>query len=123
MPPPVDRGAYTLEFSILDRALISDRGIQVGFSTCGEAYKFRERVNKARALDRELNRRIYRDEPDHPMYGRTEYGILITRIVHDPERGRWLCRIEKTDIEEMDIEDIPPPEIEEEGEDDVEGTD
>jgi hypothetical protein len=121
MGSPIDRAAYATEFEIFDQALASERGMQVPKKTEAEAYKLRERLNSARALDRELNRRIFRENPDDPRYGSSEYAALVIKIVEDVQRGRWLCRLEKGKIEEMEIEEIPPPEEEEE--DGTEGSD
>lgn len=120
MGSPVDRAAYITEYDLFDRALVSERGIQVLKDTHGEAVKLRERLNSARALDREHNRRMYRDDPDDPRYANSEYAPIIIRILFDAKRGKWLCRLEKSSIEALDIEDIPAPEEEE---DDTGGAD
>jgi len=114
MAVSIDRAAYATEYEIFDRALASERGILVYRESEAKCFDLRFRLNKARQLDRELNRRIYRDDPLHPMYGRSEYSAIVIRIEYNVAGDRWYCRLEKAIIEDVEIEDIPPPGTEEE---------
>lgn len=105
----LDRKNYEDCYDLFDRALASDWGVQRIFETQSEAFSYRSRLNKARQLDRELNKRIHADNPDHPEYGQSYYSAIIIRIRYDDDRDRWLCRLEKLTAHESLIEEIPPP--------------
>jgi len=113
LPTPVSRQAFIDCYELLDRAIESTRGIQRLFDDHGAAMNFRVRLHKARAYDRHNNQLIY--QPDDPLYAQTIYAQIVVREPRfDPDRGKWVLKLEKGVVEEMDIEEIPGPRIEEE---------
>jgi hypothetical protein len=106
MPLPLDRAHYADCFDIYDKALASKKGVQRIFKDEEGANQFRQRLHKARALDRELNRRVYSAQTDHPLYGSSQYSIIVVRVVFDEDRDLWLCRLEKNEIPEGEVEEI-----------------
>lgn len=107
-----DRGAYADCFELFDQALASERGVQRIFSSQSEARMFQGRACRARQLDRGLNRKLYFDQPEHPLYNRSEYAAITVRVAYDNNRSVWLCRFERVDINNMEVEEIPPSEDE-----------
>jgi hypothetical protein len=107
---PLSKLAYADCYELLDRAMESERGIQRLFVDKGEAMNYRMRLQKARDEDRKQSRLVY--QPGDPLYNTTEYAALTVRMPSlDHERQRWVVRIEKRLVGEMEIEEIPPPEI------------
>ena len=106
MPLPLDRAHYADCYDIYDKALASKKGVQRIFKDEEGANQFRQRLHKARLLDRELNRRVYSAQPDHPLWGSSQYSVIVCRVVYVEERDVWLCRLEKNEISEMEIEEI-----------------
>ena len=107
MITPVSRLAYADCYDLLDRAIESPRGIQRLFADRGQAMNFRVRVQKARDYDRQQSMRVY--DPDNPLYGQTIYAQITIRMPRfDEERGKWVVKLERNLIENMEIEDIPP---------------
>lgn len=108
MATPVSRLAYAECYEVLDRALESERGIIRLFFDKGQAMNFRTRVQKARDYDRKQSMLIY--QPTDPLYGQTIYAALTIRMpAYDKERERWMVRIEKNLVSDMEIEEIPEP--------------
>ena len=108
MPLPLDRKAYADCFEIFDRALASKKGIRVFRESEAAAYYLRNRLNRARSLDAELNRRVYHAQPDHPLYGSSEYYKVIVLAEYDITRDRWVCVLMRNSFAEADIEEIEP---------------
>ncbi len=106
MALPLDRKAYADCYEIFDRALASKKGVRVFRDTIEATTYLRNRLNKARALDKELNRRVY--QPDHPLHGSSEYYKVSVRLSFVEEKGRWACELTKNDFTEADIEEIEP---------------
>ena len=104
----LDRKAYADCFEIFDRAIASKKGIRVFRESKAGAYYLRNRLNRARALDTELNRRVYHAQPDHPLFGSSEYYKVAIGVGFDEERARWVCTLTKNDFAEADIEEIEP---------------
>lgn len=81
------RGAYADCFELFDRALDSPKGIRVAIGTgpdaVGPATHLRQRLNKARVLDRDAMRRIY--EHTDPKHGVSPYDTLVVRILSSTE--------------------------------------
>jgi hypothetical protein len=102
-----NRDAYADCYGLLDRALASPRGVQKVCTTHEEAFRLRNRVNKARVLDRDQSRKIYSATPDHPLYNTSDYYKLTVRIEEDPGRGVWLLLIEKNIVREIEVEELP----------------
>lgn len=99
-----DRAAYATEYALLDRALESERGVQVVCKSPAKAKELQFRLNRARQLHRELNRRANIEvDPS------TDYSVIVIRTpVWDHLTDRWLCKLEKLRIEDLTVEDIPP---------------
>jgi len=106
MPLPLDKAHYADCYEIFDRAMASTRGVQRKFQDKESANIFRQRLHKARALDRELSRRVYQATTDHPLWGSSQYSVIVCRLIYDEKRDIWLCRLEKNEIDPSDIEDL-----------------
>jgi len=74
-------------------ALDDSRGYRIKFATHGEANIFQLRLHQARALQRDINKRIY--EPSHPLWGSSEFDKLIVRIPREDTEGGWWIYIER----------------------------
>jgi hypothetical protein len=110
MPLPSDPAYYADCFDLFAKALLAPHGVQKVCTSWDEAYQFRQRLHKARALSRELSRRAF--GPDHPLHNTSEYYGVVARIVFDEKRGVWLLRLEKRELRNEEIEEIMPAEIE-----------
>lgn len=109
MTTPVSRMAYEECYDILDRAMESERGIQILYDKKGDALHFRVMLCAARDQDRKNNGRVY--QPGDPLYRQTLYSKLRIRMpIFDEERNKWVLRLGKDVIEDMEIEEIPAPE-------------
>jgi hypothetical protein len=104
----LSKTAYSDCLELFERALGTPRGVQRLFDLERQAIHFRDRMNSARKLDRKNNRAIYADEPEHPLYARSEFDVFTIRIARDFERDKWLVRVELLVLDEADIEEIPP---------------
>jgi hypothetical protein len=62
----------------MDAALDDPVGVRLQVPDLDAAYNLRLRLNQARKLDRDQNKKIH--EPDSPMHGRSEYDRLVFRI-------------------------------------------
>ena len=107
-------GAFALQkladcFDLFAKALAAPHGVQKVCISWDEAYQFRQRLHKARALSRELSRRAF--GPEHPLHNTSEYYGVVARIVFDEKRGVWLLRLEKRELKNEEIEEIIPAEI------------
>lgn len=65
-------------FEALDRALASPRGIRIIVDDEGAAYHLRNRLHKARVLDRKANAETY--DETHPLHGTSEYDELVVKL-------------------------------------------
>jgi hypothetical protein len=110
MPLPSDPAYYADCFDLFAKALLAPHGVQKVCTSWDEAYQFRQRLHKARALSRELSKRAF--GPDHPLHNTSEYYGVVARIVFDEKRGVWLLRLEKRELKNEEIEEIMPAEIE-----------
>jgi len=110
MPLPSDPAYYADCFDLFAKALSAPHGVQKVCLSWDEAYQFRQRLHKARALSRELSRRAF--GPEHPLHNTSEYYGLVARIVFEEKRGVWLLRLEKRELKNEEIEEIMPAEIE-----------
>lgn len=109
MPLPSDPAYYADCFDLFAKALAAPHGVQKVCTSWDEAYQFRQRLHKARALSRELSRRAF--GPDHPLHNTSEYYGVVARIVFEEKRGVWLLRLEKRELRNEEIEEIMPAEI------------
>jgi hypothetical protein len=104
-----DHPAYADCYEFFEQAMTSERGVRIRFISKTAAMAYRFRMNKARQLDRERNRRIHTADPDNPAYNRSEYAGIIISIVYDEERDIWLMELRKaiSATYELQVEDIP----------------
>lgn len=72
-----------------------------------DAEHLKARLNKARQVDRTNNKRIYSTQPDHFLYDNSEFYSITVRVVYDEEREIWFVRMEKKQVLDVDIEEIP----------------
>lgn len=80
MPTSTSRLSYEDCFDYFDQALADPKGLAMAFEFSGDARQFRLRMNAARALDREENARLYADNQNHPLFGRSMYDQLQLKI-------------------------------------------
>lgn len=109
MPLPSDPAYYADCFDLFAKALAAPHGVQKVCISWDEAYQFRQRLHKARALSRELSRRAF--GPEHPLHNTSEFYGVVARIVFDEKRSVWLLRLEKRELKNEEIEEIMPAEI------------
>ncbi len=88
MPTSLSREAYDDCYDLLDRAVSVERGMGASFSSRGEAYHFRVRLNAARQLDRDLQREV---TPN----GKSDYDCLTFRIREGVADGKWWVFMER----------------------------
>jgi hypothetical protein len=110
MSAPATRFSYSECYEAWEKAKESPKGIRVQFATIEEATTFRQRLHKARSIDRTDNTIIYGQ--DDPLYGRSVYDPYMVRIRQDTEDFYWVyiipVSIEMLKIESLDeIEDRP----------------
>jgi len=110
MPLPSDPAYYADCFDLFAKALLAPHGVQKVCMSWDEAYQFRQRLHKARALSRELNRKAFASTD--PRHHTSEYYGVVARIVFDEKRSVWLLRLEKRELRNEEIEEIMPVEIE-----------
>src|SRR5882672_8254756 len=110
MPLPSDPAYYADCFDLFAKALLAPHGVQKVCMSWDEAYQFRQRLHKARALSRELNRKAFASTD--PRHHTSEYYGVVARIVFDEKRSVWLLRLEKRELKNEEIEEIMPAEIE-----------
>lgn len=101
-----NRAAYADCFALLEQALASPRGIIVKCVSFSEAHYLRNRLNRARQVDCEANKRAY--QPGDFLYNNSEFYALVTKVVGN--EGIWQVRIEKPKVSPMAIEEIPEEE-------------
>ena len=110
MPLPSDPAYCADCFDLFAKALLAPHGVQKVCMSWDEAYQFRQRLHKARALSRELNRKAFVNTD--PRHHTSEYYGVVARIVFDEKRSVWLLRLEKRELKNEEIEEIMPAEIE-----------
>lgn len=64
--------------AIMNRALASERGIEIECGKKPEAFRMRARCYEARSQDREASKKIY--QPDDPQYGQSAWDRLVIRL-------------------------------------------
>lgn len=91
---------------VLDRALETEKGVQLRFPDEQAAMTFKGRVHSVRYLDRKENKKIY--GLDDPMHGRSVYDGLMTKtgIKKDGTKDLCLVAVIKLDGVEFDLEEI-----------------
>ena len=99
MPYNTSITSYVDIRAVLDKALASEKGVQLRFADEKTAMTFRGRVHTLRYLDRKENKRIY-PEGD-PMHGRSVYDPLMVKKKED-----GVVAVIKLEGVEFDIEEI-----------------
>lgn len=118
MPTSTSRLSFTDCFELFDQALADPFGLAVGFEYEGDARQLRLRMNSARVLDREENAATFADQPEHPLFGRSQYDELELKL--RKADGHTYILIEKRSsrkmkiipLSEMVMEKLKPIEIE-----------
>lgn len=72
--------AYPDVKSAFERAIATERGIKVSFTTHAQAVRFVGRCNSFRVLDRKENLKIYAELTTHHLYGRSVFDHLKISI-------------------------------------------
>lgn len=90
-----NRGAYQDCFILFEKALASPRGVQKVCPSSGEAHMLRLRLNKARALDAQT------------WGGTSEFYSIMIRVEYEEARRVWLCKLEKKQFFDTEVEEIP----------------
>ncbi len=90
--------AYGDCIKVLDRAIQSEKGIRVTFSSNREAVTFRYRLDQARRNDRKMNKEVY-NQKDH-LYGKSLYDYLCFRVILNE------VHLEKVEAREFNISDL-----------------
>jgi hypothetical protein len=88
------RLAYRDCYELMDEALKHEQGARASMGSEGSAMGYRIRMNKARQLDREFNKKVYQD-PGHALHGGSIYDELIFTVRED-ETGNWWVYLRKT---------------------------
>ena len=86
------RLSYHSEFELMKKALAEDKGIRAPIGSREATMLYRLKLNKARALDRKLNKDIY--EVGHILHGGSEFDELVFTVRED-ESGEWWVYLEK----------------------------
>jgi len=90
----------------------SKRGVRKVCQSETSAFYFRNRLNWARRLEADVNRRVYAHDPGNPLWGDSPYykfSIVVERI-----QDRWYVTLLKRTIEDGEVTEIEPWESEEE---------
>lgn len=96
--------AYTDCYTALDKAVAEEFGARIPVPNENAAIYLRMRMHQARQIDRNRNKEIYKDQPDHPMYGRSEYDPLRLTVEH--EGDQWYLMLAKFDAIEYVVEPL-----------------
>jgi len=77
------RLSYTAEYEFMNKALAEPKGVRTPFEDRAAAYTYRLRLNRARQLERKLNKDAFK--PGTKMHGASIYDELIFTIkISDP---------------------------------------
>ena len=105
MPPSKSLISYADVQETLDRALASERGVSIKFSSHGQAIRFRHRAYSLRKILRDESAKVY--AIGDFMYGRTAYDQLT---FPDPDRVEGIeectLRIIKNSPGHMEITEL-----------------
>ncbi len=109
MSLPTSRLSYDDCIKLMDRAIADDVGARTLRDDWGAAGFFRLRCHKARSIVREDNREMHKNDPGHPLYGRSNYDKLrfTLEAAHPSDgEGKWWVYAKKIDIDDEDIESL-----------------
>jgi len=98
MPPTDSKFAYDDCYGAMDRALEDGKGVRLAFAKYGDAVHFRMRLNKARAIIRKDNLKIY--DFTHPMHGHSSYDSLLFKVTKLDEI--WYTYVEVAQTRDME---------------------
>lgn len=79
-------------------------GIRIRCESKSKAEQLRVRLHYFRRIDREDNIAIYKDEPDHPMHGRSAYDKITVRMRKVDDS--WWLYLEQNTITNYHVEKI-----------------
>lgn len=88
----------------MDRALEEPKGIRIQVKDEDAAIHLRSRMHYGRKLHRQENARVYADQRDHPMYGKSPYDALVIKIKRLSEG--WYLYLERTDLATLKVESL-----------------
>ena len=83
---PVSRESLGAEFRVLDAALASTSGVTLKFESRGQRTHVRQRLYRARSLDRAGSKEVY--PPESENWGRSPYDDLAFES-RDPLVTKW----------------------------------
>lgn len=108
MPTSTSRLSYEDCFIYFDQALADPKGLAMAFEFSGDARQFRLRMNAARKIDREDNARTYADNPEHPLFGRSQYDQLQLKI-RQGENATYLIveKVDKVVVQVIGLSELP----------------
>lgn len=92
MSLPNNLGAYEDCVNLFERALQAKKGIQVSYTSHGDAYQLFSRLHYTRKLLREKSMTMHTN--DDPRYNTTTYDLLIVRRPREVN-GEWWVFIEQ----------------------------
>mgnify|MGYP001344781380 CR=1 FL=1 len=72
------RLSYSAEYDLMQKALAEPKGLRTPFEDRASAYTYRLRLNRARQLERKLNKEAFK--PGTKMHGASIYDELIFTI-------------------------------------------
>lgn len=96
--------AYTDCFRVFEQALADPNGVRVLLPNMNAATFLRMRLHKARQLDRDNNLKVYTENRDHPLYGKSQFDGLVIKIRQEGE-GTYLY-LEPVDTLEYEVEGL-----------------
>ncbi len=102
LPAHIDAYDDCLEY--FEAALTDPAGIRIEFSDYGQANIFTLRMHQARALQRQMHKRIYTEED--PKYGRSDFDRLMVRQPREDDAGHWWVYIERSNSKVVSVEPL-----------------
>lgn len=113
MPASRSRLAYGDCETFLDEALADAEGARLEFPNYGQAHYFMMRCHTFRAIARDDNKEIHKEDRNHPLYGRSDYDVLRLSVKKgvDGEAQHWVYAI-KNQLDPGDVERLTPEEEE-----------
>lgn len=107
MSLPTHIDAYDDCMEYFQQALDDDLGLRIKFTDFGQANLFTLRMHQARALQRQLHRRLY---PESDIrYGRSEFDKLTVRQPKQDTEDMWWVYIERSNSRVVTVESLSQP--------------
>lgn len=107
MSLPTHIDAYDDCLDYFQQALDDTHGLRLRFADYGQANIFTLRMHQARALQRQLHRRLY--DANDPRYGRSEYDKLMVRQPRQDTEDMWWVYIERSNSRVVSVETLSQP--------------